>query len=396
MKNILSIFMAICLFSAIVISCKKTEDKAVMNTEAKASLSVSPNDTIVLNSDSSASIAIRYSWSKPDFGYQAVTNYVLQFSNSSSDWSNAISINIDDSVDALTNKLYQLQYKNFTTQQINTIAINAGIPELSSGSLYTRVKTGITGTKIFSLSDDKRNYIFTNSYIASLKKLYIPGDYQGWSPGSATVGFLEQQINGSGKFSGLIEKTKNDGTLSNGKFKMTPAPNWDYDFGDNGSVYTILESGSGVIGPKSAGTNGTDFNLADGTYFLTVDTVSLAWTYKLENWAIVGDATPLSWPSGSGTDPTNTQDAQNMRYNNVSKMYEITIDLKGGKSILFRKNDAWTSKIAGGTGVAKNAPLDLNQVVVGSGTGEDIGIAVDGNYTIKIDPATYKIFAVKN
>jgi starch-binding outer membrane protein SusE/F len=413
MKNILSIGFAILLSSVIITSCKKKNDNPVIKNNTGLALTVNTPgfpDTVKMSIGSATNDALHLQWSAADFGFDAATKYTVEMMIKGGNWEDAVKRDAKLKMDTTqiivkpndtSNKTYvqvvsKIQTDTFTQEKLNAIVNKLGIAFGSTAVISTRIKASIPGSNIVAYSNAVDKVVSTYNTVIIYNKLWIPGDYQNWTPSDPNCPYIEEKIAGNGVFTGLVEKTKADGTLSGGGFKITPAQNWNYDFGDNGSTLTNLESGSGLIGPKFNGTNGTDFKLADGTYFLTVDTVNRTWSYKLENWGIVGDATPLGWPSGSGLDPTNTQNAQNLRYNPDSKMYEITINLTGGKSILFRKNDDWASKVAYAAGVPKNDPLPLGTPVVGSGGGEDIGIAVSGNYTIKLDPKTFTILAVKN
>jgi starch-binding outer membrane protein SusE/F len=387
MKKILSIGFAVCISILFAESCKKKETKAVLSDSAvKPVLSFSTPfaDTVFLNQDSASVQVANLSWTAADFGFASATRYAIEMIQKGGNWDDAKSINMDQSL-----------AKSLTNKDLNNLVIDLDVPMESVGVVWTRIKATVQGSNVVTYSEPKEKIIKTYSTKIVYNKLWIPGDYQGWNHDTGSVQVLEELIKGSGKFEGIAEKSRKDGTKSGGGFKFTPAANWDYDFGDAGTTGTP-ETGSGVVGTKYLGTAGSNFNLADGTYKIMVDTVGKTWSYSLQSWGIVGDATPLGWPTGSGADPSNTQDAQNLRYNQATKMYEITIDLKGGKSILFRKNDQWAEKIALASGLPKNDPLPIGAPVVGSGGGEDIGIKDDGNYTFKVDPSTFTIIAIKN
>jgi starch-binding outer membrane protein SusE/F len=400
MKNILSISFAILLSSVIITSCKKKNDNPVIKNNTGLALTVNTPgfpDTVKMTIGSAINDALQLQWSAADFGFDAAAKYTVEMIVKGSNWEDAEKRDAKLKMDTTqiivkpndtSNKIYfqvvsKIQTDTFTQEKLNTIVNKLGIAFGSTAVISTRIKASVPGSNIVAYSNVVDKVVTSYNTVIIYNKMWVPGDYQGWDPSAAQT--LEEKV--SGTFSGIIEKTKADGTLSNGKFKFTSHADWAHtNYGRNATDSTKLDTDGGAA----------EHLLVDGTYFFTVTPGTLSWTGELVNWGIVGDATPLGWPSGSGNDPTNTQNAQNLRYNPASKMYEITIDLKGGKSILFRKNDDWATKISYAKGTPKNDPFPMNTLVNGAGDGEDIGIAVDGNYTFKINPATNQIFATKN
>jgi hypothetical protein len=327
-------------------------------------------DSITLTKDSANVAAMSLSWNPVIWAYPVTTEYEVHIIKKGDNWANAMVVSTG------TSTSYSITHK-----KLNQLLLgDFGTDTLGAESLEYRVKASQPGTARMAMSDAITKTFTTYAMVYEVAKLYIPGDYQGWSPSSAQV--LEETSAGSSKFSGIVEKTKTDGSLSSGDFKMTPQPNWDYDFGDNGSSYSDPNAGGGNIGPKSNGTNGTNFKLTDGTYLLNVDTIANTWTYALVNWGLIGDATPGGW----GSD-------QNMRYNQTTKLYEITLNLNAG-NIKLRKNDDWGVNRGNPTGNDGDiAPLGTT--IVGAQNGKNWGV-IAGNYTITYDPATEEVVITKN
>ena len=86
-----------------------------------------------------------------------------------------------------------------------------------------------------------------------------------------------------------------------------------------------------------------------------------AYTYTANRWGVIGDATPGGW----GTDTNLTWDATN-------KVLKVTLNLTVG-AIKFRANDDWAVNLGG-----------LNLSALSNG-GDNIPIAVAGNYTLTLD-----------
>jgi starch-binding outer membrane protein SusE/F len=326
--------------------------------------SVPSADSILLLKDSALTTAMSISWNTVSWNTPSTSEYELQMKMKGESWDNAIIYPKGSSTN------YTITHKALNVLLLGTY----GVDTLGTESFVYRVKASQPGTARVAYSDEVTKAFTTYKMIFETNKMYLPGDYQGWNHNLATVQYLEEQTAGSGIYTGTVEKSKADGTLSSGGFKMTPEADWDYDFGDNGTNYTDPKMGSGIIGPKSMGTNGPNFNLVDGTYMITVDTTSAnrTWSYSLENWGLIGDATNQADTNGNNT-PDGWENDKNMRYNQATKMYEITVDLLVG-GVKFRKNDAWAVDY-GDNG--NDLSMELG--------GANIPITVAGNYTFKMD-----------
>jgi hypothetical protein len=100
----------------------------------------------------------------------------------------------------------------------------------------------------------------------------------------------------------------------------------------------------------------------ESDYAITLDlSHPNAYTYTANRWGVIGDATPGGW----GTDTNMTWDATN-------KVLKVTLNLTVG-AIKFRANDDWAVNLGG-----------LNLSALSNG-GDNIPIAVAGNYTLTLD-----------
>jgi starch-binding outer membrane protein SusE/F len=391
MKKILS-FSLLAAFIAFAFSaCKKEETKAIMVADPGASsLSYTPNPVkcdSTIGTDTNTAVTLN--WTTPTYGFDAAVNYTLLVAKDVA----SLGINKDSVGKVIA--LGAVKTKSWTNKQLSDLAKSYGITPFKEGTIYARITSQLANNTTKPILKSNVIEIKVTPYelatpVITYEYMWVPGDYQGWAPTDPKCQTLKSPQGGH-IFKGIIEKTKDDGTLSGGGFKFTPKPNWDYDFGDNGSIYTDKTMGSGILGPKSAGTNGPDFKLADGTYYFEVDTTNLTWKYTLENWAVTGDATALGWPAGPGG--TAGQD-QNMRYNPATEMYELTINLTGGFSIKVRKNDDWTDNLGNATGADGDPVATDNTPVNCSGGGKNWGIVTSGSYTISLDPKA-KIVKIK-
>lgn len=100
----------------------------------------------------------------------------------------------------------------------------------------------------------------------------------------------------------------------------------------------------------------------ESDYSVTLDlSKPNAYTYSAYRWGLIGDATPGGW----GTDTNMTWDA-------AKGVLKVTLNLTVG-SVKFRANDDWAVNYGG---------LNLNSLSQG---GDNIPIAVAGNYTVTLD-----------
>ena len=137
---------------------------------------------------------------------------------------------------------------------------------------------------------------------------------------------------------------------------------WNYNYGS--------DKADGTLG---AGAANIPVSLEDD-YAITLDlSKPNAYTYSLNRWGVIGDATPGGW----GTDT-------NMTWDPVAKVLKVTLNLTVG-SFKFRANDDWAVNL-GGTTTA------LTQ------DGSNIAVAVAGNYTItlNVNSAVYSCTITKN
>jgi starch-binding outer membrane protein SusE/F len=147
-------------------------------------------------------------------------------------------------------------------------------------------------------------------------------------------------------------------TAANIKFRANHS--WDYNYGS--------DLANGVLG---AGAANIPVSL-EADYAITMDlSHPNTYTYSLNRWGIIGDATADGWNSD-----------QNMTWDATNKVFRATINLVVG-AIKFRANDAWDVNYGG----------DLNALTPG---GANIAIASAGSYTITFDPWALRATVTKN
>lgn len=349
MKNIKILAIFITLLGLLLVSCDRDISEPVISSSpakpAVADLSYSGQFTM-----SYADSSIGFSWSAADFGFQSSTTYGLQVSPSSSFTENVATL--------------------FTTQNLtgsakvgdlNTLILSWKYDIGSSVQVYYRVYASVTSSNI--VYSDSKSQIFTPyDAVINYPMVYVPGAYQGWSPGAENGRLFSYSFNS--QYSGIIRII--DGSNATSEFKITSAASWS---GTNwgGTLVKDGDSYTGTLDPS-----GGNYSIAAGAYAITVDVSALTIQLnKTNDWGIIG-----AFNSWSTSLP--------MFYNGQRKMWEITADFPAGE-FKFRANNAWDINFGdGGDGT-----------LVSNGS-TNLSLAVAGNYTIRFSTETQKYTIKKN
>jgi len=123
-----------------------------------------------------------------------------------------------------------------------------------------------------------------------------------------------------------------------------------------------------------------------GEYEVSANPVTLAWSYQLTTWAIIGDATPNGWSNET-----------EMTLNPADNSWSITLPMVTAGSFKFRANNAWALDF--GISPADNQIYYADNPIFGSRTGlNNMTVPADGAYKITLflgDPNNYHYTAVK-
>ncbi len=350
MKKIkLSLFIAV--LGVLLVSCSRDITEPTISsapTKSTASDAALTAAFTVNNADS----LIRFSWTAADFGFTSSTTYSLEVSPVSSFASNVATL--------------------FTTQQLkgsskvgdmNTLLLSWNFPIGTAATVYYRIAASV-GSSVPTVYSETRSKSFTPyDAVINYPMVYVPGAYQGWSPGADNGRLYSYGFNSV--YQGIVRIK--DGTNASSEFKIAPAPNWNNSWGGS-----LTKTGNNYAGALNA--SGGNFSVLAGVYAMTVDvnalTIALTMT---DDWGLIGSATPTGW--NSDTD---------MFYNGQRKMWEITINLVAGE-IKFRANDDW----------ALNYGSNSNDGTLQSG-GSNIPITSAGSYLIRFDPVKLTYTVKKN
>jgi len=333
--NIILVILGVLFMS----SCSE-DDKIIYNPESVVSpIVASPSADDMMFTQDAANEMVMFSWSLADVGFKAATNYDVEFSYDNTFTEPIILVSTDTLV---------VEVK---VSDINSILISLGATPSENEKVYVRIK-GTISDKVEPIYSAISEYdVVAYETVISYPMIYVPGAYQGWSPG-AENGRL-YSYNFDNIYEGIIRITET--VENNGQFKLTEGPNWDVNWG--GTLTADGDNYTGTIG------GGDNFVATPGTYEIKVDldanTIILT---KTDYWGIIGDAA-----AGWG----DTDDVI-MHYNGQSKAWEATTILKVG-GFKFRKNSSWGGDLTG----------DANGNL--SASGDNIAVATAGSYDVVFD-----------
>jgi len=222
---------------------------------------------------------------------------------------------------------------------------------------------GVAGEYTITIDNNNKTIVLSKAPL----HIAVPGNHQGWDPGSAPL--LAASVLGQTDYEGFV--------WLDGDFKFiapdgSGAYNWgNIDWGDDGSFTdTLVEDGE------------TNCNVASAGYYLVkADTESLTYSTELTNWGVIGNATPTGWDSDT-----------DMIYDSATGTWSVTLDLvqqsAPDNGFKFRANDDWALNLG-------DNDADGNLQFGGT----NMSVPEDGNYTITLDlsnPRAYTYTLVKN
>jgi len=224
-----------------------------------------------------------------------------------------------------------------------TVSASGGSFQYSTGpgsDIPAPAKSGVYKIKV-----DFEAGIFTVTPVSVYALLYVPGDYQGWSPGTAPT---LASVKADGSYEGYVNIT------TTGGFKFASEADWNgTNFGD-----TAANGESGIL---NAG-GGNNLNIPSaGYYFLQANTTALTWSSTKITWGLIGDFN--SWSADVS-----------MTYNASSQVWTGTITAGAAGGFKIRANGNWT--LSYGTGGPANSLTASN--------GANIPITA-GTHTVTLD-----------
>ena len=333
MKALFNKFFLLGIMSMLIWSCKKDEVRVIAEDGIPAALTVSSN-TLVLTKADAAKTAVTFTLTAPDYGFDAAVTSTLQLAVKGTNFANPKEFDLD--AKALT--------KSFTVIDFNALLLSMNLAPEVTADIEARIKSSISPqvAPVFS----NGTAVKVTPY-ALVSFLYVPGAYQGWTPGTA-----ESLI--SATSNGIYEGVINF-TAGNTGFKILTKRDWGTpEYGKGASAGSIAVGGGDLNAPGV------------GNYKLVADLNANTLEFVSYSIGLVGDAPVGSdWGSG-GPDIV-------MKYDNAKRVWTVTAAMKVGK-FKFRLNNDWGTNYGdkGADGSVESG-------------GDDISITEAGNYKFELN-----------
>lgn len=325
-KTTLFIILCILLFAT---SCKKEGSLDYASApKAGPTLTASVTTPQILSLAKKDSIATTLQWNQVEYGVNTIINYTLQYDSAGKNFAapNEISLGTVSST-------------AFTQQTLNGYGVKSGIVVGKNGSVEFRIKAAIGYGSVLP--------VYSNVLVLNITTYdaivfwYVPGNYQGWSPGSApTLGSIDLDY-----YEGYVN------AVGGGEFKITSDPDWNHtSYGDGGGG-TLSTSGGNLAFPSS------------GYYYITATKSTLKYTLTATIWGMIGDFNNWSTPDAA------------MTYDAVNSIWVInSIALTAGGGFKFRANADW--------GINLGVNSSSSYMKYG---GDNVSVPATGNYKVVLD-----------
>ena len=322
-------------------SCEKEEDRAIAHPGTAPALTASATN-LVLNQEDKDQNAVTFTWNKSNFGYPAAVNYTLQFGKKGDNFATFETLNAETNLT-----------RSLTVNELNNYAAKLGLQPAAAGEMEVRVKSSITD--LFEPVYSPVTTVMVTPFvdIVDYPAMYLPGGYQGWAPVTAAKIVT---VSNDNTYEGYVNLPD-----ANTEFKITPAPNWDNDYGVDAETTDPEKPNeiTGILKEKGGNIKVT----SPGYYKVNADLTAKTFSVTKTTWGVIGDATAGAWDAD-----------QDLTFDPVTQTWNATLPLTVGK-LKFRANDAWDLNF--GDNDPANGFLKYG--------GADISVTEAGNYQITLD-----------
>ena len=345
MKKLSIIFLA---FVGIffMYSCEDDEVGPVIdpNPDAPTITAPSGGESYMLTEENADSVIVTLEWTEPDYGFPAATSYSVQMAETGTDFAEPTNLGSTDTT------MFEIEGGN-----LNNKLLTAGYPAGEPVSIDFRVIANVVDS-VENLLSGAVSLEFTPYQVnITYPKIYVPGAYQGWDPGTAPPVY---SVEGNDIYSGFVLFGQADNA-----FKFTLERSWDTNWGDEAAAGS--EPGDGTL---EAGGVGNDIYAADsGYYYLKANINDLTYEGYKTAWSISGSAT-----GGSAVD---------LNFNVSDTTWSATVDLSAGD---FKFQSLGSPAMVAGA--------DAKDFIYGLDSGNDLMMEGDpipvesgGNYTITLN-----------
>jgi hypothetical protein len=351
------------LLIAASISCKKDGAQYTLKEGTISTGLAASTNSLVLTPAQDDDTVVQFSWSAADFGQKPAISYTIQLAKpaDTATWGNARSYT------AAANGLNF----SFTGKDLNNLLSSMGLAAGVADTLAIRVRGDVNQ---YNGATSSVKPVYTNTLLFKVTPyaldLYIPGDYQGWDPGTAPA--LSPAAGRAGLYEAYVYMPGHGAQY----FKYTSARDWNHiNYGDGGNGNFSTDGLAGGLSVPDS-----------GYYELTANLNNMTWTATRTSWGIIGDATPGGW----------NNDTQ-MHYDAANKIWTVTANMIKSGSYKFRANGAWS--IDFGTDNSGKLVYADNPFFGYTAGLNNLSVPEDGNYTITLDlhiSGKYTFTAVKN
>ena len=350
----------------ILTACNSDLEKVQYNaSEAKAAVLQSIDESYVLDAQESDLTAIEFEWAQPQTNYPASVPTDLQMDVQGNEFSNAVIL---------------ASTKTDSTYSITTADLNAAIIKLQTANnlefgpqnMEFRLVSSISPAAAPLYSNVVSSLITPFAGEREYPQIWVIGDYCGWNHDNSQ--FL-YSANEDENYSGMICFA---GKAPKG-WKLTPAANWENDWGGKGTL--IEEAPSLILVEK--GENLTNYSKNTYQVSFNTSTLTLEMSQGHDTWGIVG-----VYNNWGATPDTEMVLASDVEYGKRQYYLTATLYLKADEGWKIRPDNTWTND---------RGPDQLKYEGVEVLDGNFI-VTEDGNYTIKwyFNKVEEKLVVVQN
>lgn len=357
MKRLISI-VTIIVGLSLLFSCEEFEEGPVLDYDKTTAPTLQGLDqqSYVLDSAQANEILVTFTWSEADFGVDLEKSYSLQMDfagNNFADPSELVNTQ-DDSV-------------SFTVADMNNRLLIMGVAPGEEKALQFRVSAYVNQYTDTLHSEALEVTMQPYEVVIDYPEIYVPGAYQGWSPGTAPPIY---DVNNNNVYEGYLLIATEGGAGS--AFKFTQDRSWDTNWGDNEAGGTQI--GDGTLEPQGIG---NDIFVPDSAYYkLTANLNDLTYQATKTHWSILGSATG--------------DQIMDMTYDQENQIWTVTADFAAGEFQFISKDSE--ELISGET---SDLIYGMENPIYVQEDGAPIPIESSGNYTITLDlsrpPYGYKV-----
>lgn len=322
--------MMLAAAAGLSVACQK-EELVTFNPEEVVAPVLHAVSDVVVTVDNKDTGSLMFSWDPATFGVKAQVYYTLNMT------ANDVTVNL---FSGATGTSYSVSYDALNNKAFNDLGIASGEEGTVTYTLGAKLNVGET-----YWAEAVSGKITPTSAEKVYPMVYVIGNYCGWSHDTALhlYNFAEDEV----LYQGVVDFGA--GEEKTGGFKITPAANWDAEWGGSGSAdeepasLTLLTSG------------GSDIKnyVANRYYHFTFDTKTGVLTKKMafDQVGIIG--LNGDWDNDIV-----------MEYSSAKQRFYADIDVAAATNFKFRMDGGWDVNYGGDL---KNLAADGDNIAVEPG-----------------------------